>query len=269
MSVSLYRAFAAAHSVALSLIPEANRWSVRRALRERLRQVERVELPSGGSMSVFCDHPQVLSRVERVYSKEPHTIAWLNGLDETDILWDIGANVGIYSLYAALERGARVMAFEPMRENFEALQANVRLNKIGDKVSAIPLAASDEEALGHFFVRNSNVGSSGHQFGRNVDERGEEFEPADIESVLAARLDCLIDVFRMPAPTYLKIDVDGLELKVIAGAGSLLRHPKLKSVLVEANYNAKTIEKELAEAGLTMAVKDGGNCIFARGGHEV
>lgn len=269
MDVSLYRGFAALHAFALSLFPESQQWSLRARLREHLRHIETVKLPSGVTMSVVCDHPQVRSRVQRLYTKEPETIKWLDRLKETDVLWDIGANIGIYSLYAALEKGARVMAFEPMRENIEVLQANIRKNNIGDRISVIPVAASDKEALGKFFLRNINAGSSGHQFGENFDQDGNEFKPAGIETILAARLDCLSDVFGLPTPTHIKIDVDGIEQKVILGAHALLQKPELKSVLVEVNKGMDRMNKDLLESGFSMTSKDGHNCIFDRVVHAI
>ena len=52
-------------------------------------------------------------RARSLLSKEPETITWLDRLEEDDVLWDVGACVGSYSIYAAVRRGVRVVAFEP------------------------------------------------------------------------------------------------------------------------------------------------------------
>ena len=52
-------------------------------------------------------------RVDTFSSKEPETLEWIDSLPEGSVLWDVGANVGLYSVYAAKKRRCRVWAFEP------------------------------------------------------------------------------------------------------------------------------------------------------------
>ena len=67
-------------------------------------------------------------RVETLLTKEPATIDWLNRLDSSSILLDVGANVGMYSIYASALRGSKVFAFEPESQNFSILVKNIFLN---------------------------------------------------------------------------------------------------------------------------------------------
>ena len=67
-------------------------------------------------------------RVSTFYDKEPETIAWVNGFDG-GAFWDIGANIGVFSLWCAHRHPKMVIhAFEPMRANFLRLWENIFLN---------------------------------------------------------------------------------------------------------------------------------------------
>ena len=59
---------------------------------------------------------------------EPETIRWLDGLPEGEVLWDIGANVGAFTVYGAVKRKLRVVAFEPGAASFATLTKNIELN---------------------------------------------------------------------------------------------------------------------------------------------
>ena len=54
-------------------------------------------------------------RIDTFSTKEPETLDWIDAIQEGSVLWDIGANVGLYSCYAAKARRCRVVAFEPSR----------------------------------------------------------------------------------------------------------------------------------------------------------
>ena len=67
--------------------------------------------------------PMEKYRAETFWDKEPECLAWIGSFAPTDEFVDIGANVGVYSLFAnSLYPDMWVYAFEPMKENMEALQ---------------------------------------------------------------------------------------------------------------------------------------------------
>src|SRR5207247_117949 len=72
-------------------------------------------------------------------NKEPETLEWIDRMDRDSILWDIGANVGLYTCYAAMARGCKVFAFEPSVFNLALLAQNTFLNGLDRKVVIIPL----------------------------------------------------------------------------------------------------------------------------------
>ena len=80
-----------------------------------------------------------------IFSKEPTTIPWLEAIRADETLVDIGANIGLYSIYAAAYTGCRVYAFEPEALNYAELNKNVFVNDLHGRVSAFCIAMSDEQ----------------------------------------------------------------------------------------------------------------------------
>ncbi len=79
------------------------------------------------------------------------------------------------------------------------------------------------------------IGSAHHTFGSNKNANHENFSPAFKQGSFATSLDELVYAQQFECPNYLKIDVDGNEHLVIAGAGKLLKDSRLSSILIELN----------------------------------
>lgn len=176
-------------------------------------------------------------RVETLFTKEPDTVQWLFSFAPEDIFVDIGANVGMYSMLAAKGRGCRVFAFEPEAQNFAVLNRNIQANKLSGKVIAYPIALYDRLKVDRLFNNNSAAGNSHNSFTEKVDMH---LQPADYrfeQGSISLSFDQLIADGAIPAPTHVKIDVDGLEHKIVSGMAQALQAPTLKSVLIELNTN--------------------------------
>lgn len=176
-------------------------------------------------------------RVQTLFQKEPDTIAWINGFEPGSVLYDIGANVGMYTIYAAALRGVRVLAFEPESQNFALLNKNIFSNRLDSLVRAYPVALSDGMSFDQLYLSQFMIGDSCHNFGETVDFDGRPFTPGFTQGCFAVALDSLVESHGLPVPTHIKIDVDGIEHKVIAGARRTLIRPEVKSVLIEINTN--------------------------------
>lgn len=180
-------------------------------------------------------------RVESLYTKEPDTIAWVDKMKAGEILFDIGACMGGYSLYAA-HRGIRVQAFEPESQNFALLCRNIAINNMNDRISAWPLALSNESGFDKFYVQSMKTGGSCSSYGEEVDYHLQPKTYAFHQGSCATTIDEFCAKYG--TPDHIKIDVDGLEHKVIDGAKRTLK--SVKSILVELNTKLQ-IHKEIYE----------------------
>ena len=123
---------------------------------ERLTQTTRIPTDRG-EMVVFCPSARALHDPQGFGKDEPETVAWIDQhVEDGETLWDIGANIGLYTLYAALKPQVTVVAFEPSAASFATLVRNLELNKMDDRVSAYCLAFSDTTKLDalHMAIRN-------------------------------------------------------------------------------------------------------------------
>jgi len=176
-------------------------------------------------------------RVDSLFTKEPCTIEWIAQFRAGEVLVDVGANVGMYTVWAAKTRGVRVFAFEPESQNYGLLNRNLMLNGLGESVKAYCLALSDAAGLSELHLASTDPGTSCHQLGEKVDHHHRPAKPRFSQGCVSARLDDLVRDGVVPPPQHIKIDVDGFEPKVIAGAAQVLRAPQTRSLLIEVNQN--------------------------------
>ena len=174
-----------------------------------------------------------LWRVESFFTKEPDTLAWIAEMNPGDVLVDVGANVGMYTVWAARTAGARVFGFEPESQNFALLNQNIALNRID--ALAYPLALSDSDGAAPLYLSNFEPGGSCHAFGERTDFKGRPMRPVFAQGSIGMRLDEVVRCGVVPPPQHIKIDVDGFEHKVLAGAATTLC--AAQTVLVEINTN--------------------------------
>jgi FkbM family methyltransferase len=201
----------------------------------------------------LCHTQKEVRRVRRLFSKEPGTIEWLSQtLKPDDIFFDIGANIGAYSIFAGQELapGGRVYAFEPHLANASTLLQNIGFNGLLDRVHVISVPLADREGFGPFHYYSLESSRSYSQFGPPVVD-GVTFEPAATEFKYGTRLDALLASGVIPTPTVVKVDVDGLEAEIIAGMQSLLASDKApRSVQIELSAdNASSVIDQMTAAG--------------------
>ncbi len=174
-------------------------------------------------------------RVQTLYTKEPATIDWLRALPSGAVFVDVGANVGMYTVFAALVRQARVFAFEPESENFALLNANIALNGLAGRALAFCAGLSDHAGIEKLYLSQAGAGGSCHSLGAEV---GFDLAPrpaAFVQGAISFRLDDLVASGQLPTPEFVKIDVDGFEHKVVQGMAHTLSNGAVRSLIVELN----------------------------------
>ena len=178
----------------------------------------------------------------RSCAKEPWTVEWLRtAVQPGEVLYDVGANVGAFALVAAKHSQARVVAFEPGYANFARLCANIQLNGCQHTIVPVPLPLAERSGLVGFRYRGVEPGQSRHKMKPEAWRfRGPASGTASgivryEQPVLAMTLDTMIATFDLPPPHHLKIDVDGAEHRVLAGAPHTLGSETLRTVLIEVD----------------------------------
>ncbi len=213
-------------------------WTTVITLEEYEKLNPRTELKIGDlSVLYFTPNSHTKWRVDSLFEKEPITIEWIAGFKSGDVLVDVGANVGMYTVWAAKTRGVRVYAFEPESQNFALLNRNIFLNELSGLVHAYCLAMSDVAGLSQLHLSQFIAGGSCHSLGEQVDFKHDPVRPVYSQGCISARLDDLVESGMVPEPDHIKIDVDGFEPKVIAGARRIIGGNKLRSMLIEVNQN--------------------------------
>ena len=84
-------------------------------------------------------------RVNTFFTKEPETLVWINGFKENATFFDIGANIGLYSCYAAKKLKCNTFAFEPSFFNLELLSKNIFVNNLSSLIKIVPISLSSEK----------------------------------------------------------------------------------------------------------------------------
>jgi FkbM family methyltransferase len=178
-----------------------------------------------GAFRFICEDDLEFWRVKTLFDKEPGTIKWIAALREGDIVYDVGANIGLYSVLIAERIGplGHVYALEPHPANVTTLLQNVKANKMQDRITILPVAVGETNGWQTLELASTRPGSAGHQLGKSG--------PL---TLWVSRLDSL----GVPPPDAVKIDVDGKELDVLAGLGLL----RPRTIQVETQANDDHIE---------------------------
>ena len=190
---------------------------------------------SHGPLSFRCGSAEAVKAAARFVYDEPETVWWIdNVVRPGDCVWDVGANVGLYALYAALRVGAggTVVAFEPAADNYAALCRNVALNPMPAEVQCFCAALADQTIAATLHLTSQDAGRAAHVFGRDEDAASREARP-HTQSALGFSADGFLAQFGIRAPDHVKIDVDSIEERIVKGGAQAFSGAR--SIIVELN----------------------------------
>jgi FkbM family methyltransferase len=177
----------------------------------------------------------------------------------SSVFYDVGANVGIYSLLASMLVGSgKVFAFEPLPRNVEFLREHLRINAISN-VELVPVAVSDKVGSAQFDVEAT--GYMGHltSSGGGLQVRTET-------------LDSLVSSGKILPPDYIKMDVEGTEILALHGAVETFKqhrptlflathghetHAECWRLLESWSYECKTLGAMVDDKGEVVAMPRG------------
>jgi FkbM family methyltransferase len=201
-------------------------------------------------------------RADTFSSKEPETLEWLDQYGGDGALFDIGANVGLYSLYYVATQPGRCVAFEPSVFNLPLLARNVAMNDFQSRIYVVPLALSENGGFAEFNMSSTEEGAALSSFGVNYGSDGKQLSRVLSYTILGLSLDQLVDSGLLPErPRLVKIDVDGIEHLILRGATRTLSDPNCVSVLIEVSHRfhqqADAIRQILTECGFVFKEREG------------
>jgi len=182
-------------------------------------------------------------RVDTYFSKEPETLEWIDSFEKKEnlIFWDIGANIGLYSIYNSLKNPkSTTIAFEPSSSNLRILTRNISINNLEKNIKVVPIPLTNKENIfqemkeGHFIE-----GGALNTFGEKYNFEGKEFEPTMKYNLLGTTMNYFIENSILDIPDYIKIDVDGIEHLILESGDKFLNDKKIKSLSIEINENFK------------------------------
>ncbi len=195
------------------------------------------------TVNFFAPNKVVEWRIDTFYSKEPETLDWINSFEnnEKTIFWDIGANIGLYSIYNALKNDkSTTYAFEPSTSNLRVLSRNISINNLEQKIKIFTNPLTDKS--NKFLLMQENdfyEGGALNTFGENFNYEGKKKNFKMKYSLMGVSINHILNNQILSVPTHIKIDVDGIEHLILEGANEFLKDEKLKTISVEINENFK------------------------------
>jgi FkbM family methyltransferase len=190
-------------------------------------------------------------------TKEPETLAWIDAIAAGSVLWDVGANIGLYSCYAAKARRCRVIAFEPSVFNLELLARNIFLNHVTDRVTIVSLPLFEQVAESTLNMTSTEWGGALSTFGAAHGFDGEVLSKVFEFRTIGLSMDECVTKLGVPFPDYIKVDVDGIEHLILRGGREVLRRVRGVSVEISDAFTLQAEESRrvLEEAGLRFVSK--------------
>jgi len=220
------------------------------------------EAIDGVSVYFAAASPNEYARVRSLYGERPIIAQLLRELEPEDVFYDIGANIGIYSIFASQKLNTgNTVAFEPHPANADRIQQNADLND--NKISIHQVALTNETRTGELSASNS---ASKRISGTHSLAQDEDSETISVEMIEG---DKLIEQKNVRPLSVIKIDAEGAEQLVLEGLRSTIEsgechtiycevHPdrlsgfggseqSLRELLQNSGYNIRVIEQRSPE----------------------
>ena len=188
-------------------------------------------------INFFIPNKLIEWRVDTFFVNEPETLDWIDNFKKNKeiIFWDIGANIGLYSIYNALKNNnSTTISFEPSTSNLRTLSRNIYINNLQKKIKifTLPLNQKDNVFL-KMKEESFKEGGALNSFGSEFNFEGKNFTSNMNYELFGTSINFLLDNKLLEIPDYIKIDVDGNELDVIYGFSKFLNSQKIKSIMIE------------------------------------
>ena len=168
-------------------------------------------------------------------TKEAEVRKYINNyLNNGDVFFDIGANIGVFSIYAGKRHDKlEIYSFEPEYSNLHYLKENVVKNDLMDRINIYSVAVSDQDAISMLNIQDLTPGAAVHTESKeDIELTDEGYKVIWREGIATITLDRFCTDQNV-IPNAIKIDTDGNEAKILSGATKVLNNSKLRSIVLE------------------------------------
>tara|TARA_Y100000590_G_scaffold387673_1_gene461435 strand:- start:69 stop:941 length:873 start_codon:yes stop_codon:yes gene_type:complete len=164
--------------------------------------------------------------------------------DENTIFWDIGANLGVFSIFCASHKvKTKIVAFECSPSAVLAISKNISLNNFENRISIFQLGLSNKK--NSFLMLKEDKDSLGDQFnslGKDFDFENQKINtPKHKYKIYSNSVYDILQNNALEVPNYIKLDVGSFELEVLEGFGNFLENSKIKSIVTEIKFGSKKV----------------------------
>ena len=194
-------------------------------------------------------HGRLFWRCRELKNLEPETNQWINSFDKTDVFYDIGSNIGLFSLIAAQKIECKTYSFEVDPLNSAIQHENIFFNRLSDLITLLPFGLSDVTSIRSIFYKSISPGDALHSIDTPspiLDEKRKAQTTHMITPTFS--LDSVIEMYSLDLPTHIKIDVDGAEQLILKGAKKTLA--SVQTIMIEVDKDSgELIHNLLLEHG--------------------
>jgi FkbM family methyltransferase len=221
----------------LEIIQNYNDWYlifIDRFVNIRVREIHlrNGTIVTGGKKSLILDLIDEIF-IKKVYNPKSMKI------NAGDTVMDIGANIGIFSLYAARQGARNLFSIEPLSQNISLIKTNFKINKI-NKPKIIKAAVSDKKGIKKLYI--GNLDSHGLLFDRNFRQKFTKFV-----EVPTLTLKEIIYINKITQINFLKIDCEGSEGEIIKSTKKDVWQ-KIDKIAIEYHDDVSTLShREIVE----------------------
>lgn len=213
----------------------------------------------------------LLGLIDEIFFEHIYTLAALQ-VEPDDIVVDIGAHMGVFTVFAALMTHNSVYAFEPSPDNLEALKRNIALNRlnnvnaqgcaVSDTVGRAALLISPQRSTRHLLADRSSLDTLTSYQANSANRQFKSTLPGELTvcvEVPTTSLQDIMDSNNLEQIDFLKLDCEGAEGMIVSSTPQAYLK-RIKKIAIEFHDHLSRIPHEeirhlLEEAGFSTALR--------------
>jgi|GEM_PF-791406 len=204
---------------------------------------------AGASADLYTEEPPEVVSILHTLEKEREVLSeFIDSLEPGTVIWDVGANLGVYACLAA-DIADQVVAVEPVPATAQRCRENLDLND-AEEATVVHGALSDETTTMTLAVERDELGTQTPTLDESQVDARDEIEVTTVTG------DVLVADRYLPAPDVVKIDVEGAECAVLDGMERTL--PLAETIFVETHPGTEGVAERLNAAGFEIEALDCG-----------